>query len=134
MSPDPLDLHHQGNKCVIGSYLLETKEGPALFDCGPSSCASRLQAALAERGLELRDIRHLLLSHIHLDHAGAAGVLVRLHPDLQIHVSELGAPHLVDPTRLESSASRADATCHTGNVANGSCTGRASAAASSRST
>ena len=106
MSPDPLDLHHLGRERVIGSYLLETEDGPALFDCGPSTCIDRLHEALAERGLELRDIRRLLLSHIHLDHAGAAGVLVRLHPALQVHVSEIGAPHLVDPTRLEASARR----------------------------
>ena len=54
----------------------------------------------------LTDVRHLLLSHIHLDHAGAAGTLVREHPGLQVHVSEIGAPHLVDPSRLESSARR----------------------------
>jgi glyoxylase-like metal-dependent hydrolase (beta-lactamase superfamily II) len=65
-----------------------------------------LKARLAERGLELRDIRHLLLSHIHLDHAGAAGVLMREHPELTVHVSAIGAPHLVDPSRLESSARR----------------------------
>ena len=106
MSPDPLDLHHQGMERVIGSYLLETEDGPALFDCGPSSCVNRLYEALAEHGLEPRDVRHLLLSHIHLDHAGATGVIVRSHPDLQVHVSELGAPHLVDPSRLESSARR----------------------------
>jgi glyoxylase-like metal-dependent hydrolase (beta-lactamase superfamily II) len=106
MSPDPLDLHHLGRERVIGSYLLETEDGPALFDCGPSTCVDRLKEALAEHGLELRDVRRLLLSHVHLDHAGAAGVLVRLHPGLQVHVSELGAPHLVDPTRLESSARR----------------------------
>jgi glyoxylase-like metal-dependent hydrolase (beta-lactamase superfamily II) len=51
-------------------------------------------------------VRHLLLSHIHLDHAGAAGVLVREHPELQVHVSEIGAPHLIDPSRLEASARR----------------------------
>jgi glyoxylase-like metal-dependent hydrolase (beta-lactamase superfamily II) len=106
VSPDPLDLYHQGAERVIGSYLLETEDGPALFDCGPSSCVERLLEALSERGLELQDIRHLLLSHIHLDHAGAAGVLVRAHPDLQVHVSEIGAPHLADPSRLESSARR----------------------------
>jgi glyoxylase-like metal-dependent hydrolase (beta-lactamase superfamily II) len=106
MSPDPLDLHHLGRERVIGAYLLETDDGPALFDCGPSTCVDRLQRALRERGLELLDVRRLLLSHIHLDHAGAAGVLVRLHPELQVHVSEVGAPHLVDPTRLESSARR----------------------------
>ena len=106
MAPDPLDLHHQGVERVIGAYLVETDDGPAVFDCGPSSCAEALKARLRERGLELEDIRHLLLSHIHLDHAGAAGVLVREHPALQVHVSEIGAPHLADPSRLEASARR----------------------------
>jgi glyoxylase-like metal-dependent hydrolase (beta-lactamase superfamily II) len=104
--PEPIDLLHQGAERVIGSYLLDTPEGPALFDCGPSSCLDRLKDGLRERGLELTDLRHLLLSHIHLDHAGAAGVLVREHPALQVHVSDVGAPHLVDPTRLEASARR----------------------------
>src|ERR687891_588514 len=61
---------------------------------------------LRELGIELDDVSHLLLSHIHLDHAGAAGTLVRDHPALQVHVSEIGAPHLVDPERLERSARR----------------------------
>lgn len=106
MSSDPLDLHHQGAERVIGSYLLETEDGLALYDCGPTSCIDQLNKALRRRGLELQDVRHLLLSHIHLDHAGAAGVLVRDHPGLQVHVSEVGAPHLVDPSRLETSARR----------------------------
>jgi glyoxylase-like metal-dependent hydrolase (beta-lactamase superfamily II) len=91
---------------VIGSYLVETDDGLALFDCGPTSCLPALERGLGERGLALSDVRHLLLSHIHLDHAGAAGVLVRKHPELQVHVSEVGAPHLVDPTKLEHSARR----------------------------
>ncbi|HEV3404537.1 MAG TPA: MBL fold metallo-hydrolase, partial [Gaiellaceae bacterium] len=91
---------------VIGSYLVDTDDGLALHDCGPSTTVDALKAGLAERGLELRDLRHLLLSHIHLDHAGATGVLVREHPALQVHVSELGAPHLIDPARLEASARR----------------------------
>jgi glyoxylase-like metal-dependent hydrolase (beta-lactamase superfamily II) len=91
---------------VIGSYVVGTDDGPALVDCGPSTCVAELKAGLRSRGLALHDIRHLLLSHVHLDHAGAAGVLVREHPQLQVHVSELGAPHLVDPSRLESSARR----------------------------
>ena len=106
MGLDPLDLMHQGADRVIASYLLETDDGPALFDCGPSTCLPRLKAALLERGVELGDVRHLLLSHIHLDHAGAAGVLVREHPELLVHVSEIGAPHLADPSRLEASARR----------------------------
>jgi glyoxylase-like metal-dependent hydrolase (beta-lactamase superfamily II) len=104
--PEPLDLRHLGHERVIGSYLLETEDGLALQDCGPTTCVPELKAGLAERGLELPDVRHLLLSHIHLDHAGAAGVLVREHPGLQVHVSEIGAPHLVDPSRLERSARR----------------------------
>jgi glyoxylase-like metal-dependent hydrolase (beta-lactamase superfamily II) len=97
---------HLGRGRVIGAYLLETPEGPALFDCGPATCVEALKDRLRERGLELQDVRHLLLSHIHLDHAGAAGVLVREHPGLQVYVSAIGAPHLVDPSRLEQSARR----------------------------
>jgi glyoxylase-like metal-dependent hydrolase (beta-lactamase superfamily II) len=106
MSPDPLDLRHGGAERVIGSYVVETDDGPALFDCGPTTCVDALKAGLRGRGLELEEVRHLLLSHIHLDHAGAAGVLVREHPGLQVHVSAIGAPHLVDPSRLEASARR----------------------------
>jgi glyoxylase-like metal-dependent hydrolase (beta-lactamase superfamily II) len=102
---DPIDLHHQTER-VVGVYLLETDDGHALFDCGPSSCIGALKAGLAERGLALADVRHLLLSHIHLDHAGAAGSLVREHPGLRVHVSRIGAPHLVEPSRLERSARR----------------------------
>jgi glyoxylase-like metal-dependent hydrolase (beta-lactamase superfamily II) len=103
---EPIDLRHLGRERVIGAYLLATPEGPALFDCGPTTCVPALKEGLAERGLVLTDVRHLLLSHIHLDHAGAAGVLVREHPGLQVHVSTIGAPHLVDPGRLERSARR----------------------------
>jgi glyoxylase-like metal-dependent hydrolase (beta-lactamase superfamily II) len=106
MPPEPIDLRHLGDERVIGSYLLETADGPGLLDCGPTTCVDALAAGLAERGLDLADLRHLLLTHIHLDHAGAAGVLVREHPGLQVHVSEIGAPHLVDPERLERSARR----------------------------
>jgi glyoxylase-like metal-dependent hydrolase (beta-lactamase superfamily II) len=103
---DPIDLHHQAAEKVVGVYVLETDDGPALFDCGPTTCIPALKEGLEARGLALTDIRHLLLSHIHLDHAGAAGTLVREHPDLQVHVSEIGAPHLVDPSRLDASARR----------------------------
>ena len=102
----PIDLHHQGAARVIGCYLVETSDGLALNDCGPSVCVPALEEELSRRGLTLSDIDHLLLSHIHLDHAGAAGVLVRKQPTLRVHVSEVGAPHLVDPSRLERSARR----------------------------
>lgn len=105
MTLEPIDLHHQRPR-IVGCYLLDTEDGPALFDCGPTTSVPHLKAGLAERGLSLADIRHLLLSHIHLDHAGAAGALVREQPWMQVHVSEIGAPHLVDPTKLEASARR----------------------------
>jgi glyoxylase-like metal-dependent hydrolase (beta-lactamase superfamily II) len=103
--PQLVDILHLRNPRVIGIYLLEGPE-PALVDCGPSVCAKALEQGLGALGLGLQDIRHVLLTHVHPDHAGAAGTLVRANPELQIHVSEAGAPHIVDPTRLEQSARR----------------------------
>ena len=90
---------------MIASYLLAGDE-PALVDCGPTTCLGGLEEGLAGQGLAVDDLRHLVLTHIHLDHAGAAGALVHRNPGLQVHVSEIGAPHLVDPSRLEASARR----------------------------
>ena len=104
--PEPIDLLHLGRAHSVGCYLIDTEDGPALFDCGPSTTVAALKEGLAANGLVLAEVRHLLLSHIHLDHAGAAGVLVREHPRLQVHVSGIGAPHLVDPSRLDRSARR----------------------------
>jgi len=101
MPVEPIDLLHLGNERVIAAYVVETPEGPALFDCGPATSFARLQEAV-----DLSEIRHLLLSHIHLDHAGAAGHVMRANPEIRVHVSDIGAPHLVDPSRLVSSARR----------------------------
>ena len=103
---EPIDLLFGTQEHAIGVYVVETSDGLALFDCGPTSTLPTLEAGLAERGLALDDVQHLLLSHIHLDHAGAAGPLVRRHPALTVWVSEIGAPHLIDPSRLERSARR----------------------------
>jgi glyoxylase-like metal-dependent hydrolase (beta-lactamase superfamily II) len=105
-APRLVDLHFGGREHSVGVYLLETPDGLALQDCGPASTLPRLAAGLREYGVELADVRHLLLSHIHLDHAGAAGSLVQQHPHLTVWVSEVGAPHLLDPSRLERSARR----------------------------
>jgi glyoxylase-like metal-dependent hydrolase (beta-lactamase superfamily II) len=101
-----LDLRFGGHEQSIGVYLFETADGPALFDCGPSSTLATLERELDGHGIRLADLRHLLLSHIHLDHAGAAGAIARRQPSLTVWVSEVGAPHLVDPSRLERSARR----------------------------
>jgi len=100
-----LDLEHLGRKRVIASYL-HTGPESVLVDCGPASCLETLRAGLAGHGLEVGELRHLVLTHIHLDHAGAAGSLARENPGLVVHVSEIGAPHLVEPERLERSARR----------------------------
>jgi len=101
-----IDLHFGSAPQAIGVYLVDTDDGPALFDCGPASTLETLEAGLAGHGLALTDVRHLLLSHIHLDHAGAAGSLVRRSPGLTVWVSPVGRPHLIDPSRLERSARR----------------------------
>lgn len=102
---EAIDLLHLGRPRVIASWLLPGEE-PALVDCGPSTCLGALEAGLAAHGLALEDLRHLVLTHIHLDHAGAVGALVRRNPTLRVHVSEVGAPHVIDPSRLERSARR----------------------------
>ncbi|HZO98171.1 MAG TPA: MBL fold metallo-hydrolase [Gaiellaceae bacterium] len=104
--PHLLDLRFLDEDQAIAAYLVETSDGPGLFDCGPATTLDALRAGLGAHGLRVGDLRHLLLSHIHLDHAGAAGALVAEHPDLTVWVSELGAPHLADPSRLVASARR----------------------------
>jgi glyoxylase-like metal-dependent hydrolase (beta-lactamase superfamily II) len=99
MSLDPIDLVHQGVEGMICTFLLVDGE-PALFDPGPATTLPRLRAALAERGMAVRDLRHLVLTHVHMDHAGAAGELVAENPDLAVHVHLDGLPHMANPARL----------------------------------
>lgn len=97
-----IDLHFLGNEHAIAVFLIESNEGYILVECGPASTLTALDAALAERGLKRSDIRHVLLSHIHFDHAGAAwafaaaGASVHLHPK--------GLPHVAAPEKLYNSA------------------------------
>lgn len=107
MSADPLliDLLQGGRPQLLGVYLLTCDE-PTLVDCGPASHLDRLRAELERHGVAVADLRHLLLTHVHFDHAGGAGALVAENPSLTVHVSAIGARHLVDPTRLEQSSRR----------------------------
>lgn len=99
-----LDLNFQGQKGAIAAYGLPHADGIALVECGPGSTLPGLRAALATLGYSLRDVTHVLLTHIHLDHAGAAGRLAR--EGAQIIVHPVGAPHLMNPEKLLSSAAR----------------------------
>jgi glyoxylase-like metal-dependent hydrolase (beta-lactamase superfamily II) len=98
-----LDLDHLGHPRVLSVYLVEEPE-PTLIDCGTTASVPVLREALGAHGLGIEDLRHLLLTHVHLDHAGATGTLVAENPRLRVHVSALGARHIVDPERLERSA------------------------------
>lgn len=101
-----LDTLYQGEPGVIGSYLLTGAAGPALIDVGSAANLDTLLAAIAAAGVEPRAIRHIVLTHIHLDHAGAAGPLLQVCPEARVYVHAIGAPHLVDPSKLIASAGR----------------------------
>jgi glyoxylase-like metal-dependent hydrolase (beta-lactamase superfamily II) len=101
-----IDVNFLGHREAVGLYLLEGDGEFALVDSGPSSCIPVLEENLAARGLKLSDISTLLLTHIHFDHAGATGTLVKENPKLRVYVHEIGAKHLKDPSRLLNSATR----------------------------
>lgn len=92
-----IDLRHLGRDRVIGAW--EVRPG-VIVDPGPASCLATLLAGVES------EPRALLLTHIHLDHAGASGTLARRFPDLRVFVHEAGAPHMADPARLLQSAAR----------------------------
>ncbi|THF89011.1 MBL fold metallo-hydrolase [Deinococcus sp. KSM4-11] len=89
---------------VIASYVFDTGDGLAVVDTGPTSTLGPLEAGLAGLGATLDDVRHLLLTHIHFDHAGAAGTILARVPFARAYVHERGAPHLASPERLYASA------------------------------
>jgi len=99
-----LDLRFQGYPKAIASYLISHPEGAVLVECGPGSTLPRLKDALAEHGFQPEEITDVLVTHIHLDHAGSAGWWAR--QGTRIHVHEVGAPHLIDPEKLLASAGR----------------------------
>lgn len=107
----PLDVEHDGLPGVICAYLLEEPE-PTIVDPGPSTSLPTLFERLEKHGVPPEDLRHLLLTHIHLDHAGGAGQLVRKYPEITVHVHEEGASHLTDPTRLVASTRRTFGDAH----------------------
>jgi glyoxylase-like metal-dependent hydrolase (beta-lactamase superfamily II) len=99
-----LDLNFQNFAGAIAVYLIPHAHGVLLVECGPGSTIAALQAGLKAHGLKTSDITDVLLTHIHLDHAGAAGWLAR--QGARIHVHPVGAPHLKNPDKLLSSAAR----------------------------
>jgi glyoxylase-like metal-dependent hydrolase (beta-lactamase superfamily II) len=100
------DLNFLGVSRIIATVVLHGPGGAALIDPGPSSTLPMLRAGLSKAGLGVGDLRAILLTHIHLDHAGATGSLVKENPALKVYVHQKGAPHMVDPAKLVASATR----------------------------
>jgi glyoxylase-like metal-dependent hydrolase (beta-lactamase superfamily II) len=111
MSVHPIDLHLRDLPGVISSWLILDDE-PALVDPGPASTLPRLREALSGFGLAPRDLRHLLLTHVHMDHAGAAGDLVAANPEMRVYVHRDGAPHMAEPEKLVASTRRTFGAAH----------------------
>ncbi len=108
LAPDlwVLDTLFQGEPGVIASYLLTGSAGLALVDVGSAATLDQLLAAIRATGHQPEEIEHILLTHIHLDHAGATGALLRHAPQARVYVHHIGAPHLINPEKLIESASR----------------------------
>ena len=103
---DYVDLNFLGVPEVIATAVLHHASGVALIDPGPSTTHQNLETSLRTRGISIADVRQILLTHIHLDHAGVTGALVRENPAIEVLVHERGAPHMIDPSKLLASAGR----------------------------
>jgi glyoxylase-like metal-dependent hydrolase (beta-lactamase superfamily II) len=101
-----IDLKFLGQRRVVGAAILDGPSGLAVIDPGPTSCLAALESGLADSGRRLEDVRSILLTHIHLDHAGASGTIVARLPKVDVYVHERGAPHMIDPAKLLASATR----------------------------
>lgn len=97
-----LDLHFQNYEHAIASFLIETDDGPVLIESGPYSTFESLKKGLAIHGYQPEDVKHVLLSHIHFDHAGAAWAFAKHGATIYLH--PFGANHMHDPTKLVASA------------------------------
>ena len=103
---DYVDLNFLGAPEIIATAILHGTSGVALVDPGPGTTIGNLKRSLDRKGISIGDVRHVLLTHIHLDHAGATGALVRENPNIEVFVHERGAPHMIDPAKLLASAGR----------------------------
>jgi glyoxylase-like metal-dependent hydrolase (beta-lactamase superfamily II) len=101
-----IDLRFLGRSNVIASGVVQGASGVAIVDPGPTTCLATLEQGLQTHGIRWDDVRHILLTHIHLDHAGATGTIVRAHPQITVLVHERGAKHMIEPAKLLDSATR----------------------------
>jgi len=103
---DYVDLNLLGRPGIIATAILQSAGGVTLIDPGPTTTLPGLRAQLIARGIALADVRQVLLTHIHLDHAGGVGELLESCPGAELLVHTRGAAHMIDPSRLMASATR----------------------------
>jgi glyoxylase-like metal-dependent hydrolase (beta-lactamase superfamily II) len=101
-----LDHHFRGSPGVIASYLVSDGDALTLIETGPASTLETLLAGVRQAGFDPEDIERVVVTHIHLDHAGGAGSMLRVLPRARLYVHPMGAPHMIDPAKLMSSATR----------------------------
>jgi len=101
-----IDLNFCDTPRAIATGIYTSAAGVALIDPGPGSCVDTLRGDLARQGIAVKDIQSILLTHIHLDHAGVTGLLVKDNSAIKVFVHEKGAPHVIDPSKLVNSANQ----------------------------
>ena len=99
-----LDLQFLNHQKTVGAFVVKTSEGPVLIETGPHSVRKNLEAELARLQFRPEELRAVLLTHIHFDHAGGAWACADAGTDIYVH--PVGAPHLADPQKLTESARR----------------------------
>lgn len=102
-----LDLDFRDTEGLVACYLLPEETGYTLVETGPTACRTALLEGLAAAGVRPSEVRHVFVTHIHLDHAGGVGALLEALPHATFYAHEVGVPHLVEPSRLSQSARKA---------------------------
>ena len=102
-----IDLGFRDTEGLVASFVIPMEEGVTVVETGPTTCLPALRQGLAAAGVEPSEVRRILVTHIHLDHAGGLGAASAMFPNATLYVHERGAAHMVDPTKLIASARRA---------------------------
>jgi glyoxylase-like metal-dependent hydrolase (beta-lactamase superfamily II) len=101
-----IDTGFRGQAGAVGAFLVVGPEGLGLVETGPTTVQANLLAGIRDAGHEIGDVRDVVVTHIHLDHAGGLGTLMRDQPQVRAWVHPVGLPHMLRPEKLIASATR----------------------------